>query len=381
MESLHLSFQNIVDVGMFKGVTLDNSLQLSHLFYADVVVFLGQWCDSNLKTIIRVLDCFFRASGLRINLHKSKIMGIAVENSKVDIAAADIGCMTLKSPFTYLGVKVGGRMSCTNSWEEIIHKILSRLSKWKMKTLSIGRRLTLLKSVLGSMPIYYMSMFKVPKQVLKKMESIRSHFFKGVDLKDRKISLIKWDNVLASKDKGGLGVSSFYALNQTLIFNWIWLFHTQNSSLWASVIKVIHDVDGKTGCPPTASFSSNWIDIVLETFTLHDIPLKSLFPRIYALESVKSITVAAKASQPGLASSLRRMPRGGIEQDQMADLYLKMKDIILPNMMDRWFWSLSGSGEFSVASVRNFIDDHTRVDSAPKTRWIKAVPKKINIQA
>ncbi|GJS64513.1 RNA-directed DNA polymerase, eukaryota [Tanacetum coccineum] len=297
-----------VNAGMFKGVTLHNSLRLSHLFYADDVVFLGKWCDSNLKTIIRVF-CFFRASGLRINLHKSKIMGIVVENSKVDIVAADIGCMTLKSPFTYLGVKVGGRMRCTNSWEEIIHKILSRLSKWKMKTLSIGGRLTLLKSVLG------------------------------VDLKDRKISLIKWDNVLASKEKGGLGVSSFYA-----------------------VIKAIHGVDGKIGCPPTASFSSNWIDIVRETFTLRD-------------KGMDLLGLIKKKSRQW------RMPRGGIEQDQMADLYLKMKDIILPNMMDRWFWSLSGSGEFSVASVRNFIDDHTLVDSAPKTRWIKAVLKKINIHA
>ncbi|GJV22354.1 RNA-directed DNA polymerase, eukaryota, reverse transcriptase zinc-binding domain protein [Tanacetum coccineum] len=112
-----------------------------------------------------------------------------------------------------------------------------------------------------------------------------------------------------------------------------------------------------------------------------DVPLKSLFPRIYAFESVKSITVATKTSQPGLASSLRRMPRGGIKQHQMAGLCLKMEDIILPNMIDRWFWSLSGSGEFAVASVCNFIDDHTLADSVPKTRWIKVVPKKINIHA
>ncbi|GJU88229.1 hypothetical protein Tco_1300652 [Tanacetum coccineum] len=132
-------------------------------------------------------------------------MGIAVENSKVDFAAANIGCMTLKSPLSYLGVKVGGRMKCTNSWEEIINKLLNRLSKWNMKTLSIGGPLTLLKSVLSSMPIYYMSMFKVPKQVLKKMESIRSYFFRGVDLNDRKISLVKLDHVPVSKEKGDLG--------------------------------------------------------------------------------------------------------------------------------------------------------------------------------
>ncbi|GJX54185.1 RNA-directed DNA polymerase, eukaryota, reverse transcriptase zinc-binding domain protein [Tanacetum coccineum] len=99
MESLHLSFQKVVNAGLYKGVVLDNSLQISHLFYADDVVFIGQWCDSNISTIIRVLDCFFQASGMRINLHKSKIMGIAVDNSLVTQAANSIGCLTLSLPF------------------------------------------------------------------------------------------------------------------------------------------------------------------------------------------------------------------------------------------------------------------------------------------
>ncbi|GKC75170.1 hypothetical protein Tco_1125944 [Tanacetum coccineum] len=49
-------------------------------------------------------------------------MGVAVENSKVDLAAYNISFMTLKHPFTYLGVKVGGRITRINSWDEIINK-------------------------------------------------------------------------------------------------------------------------------------------------------------------------------------------------------------------------------------------------------------------
>ncbi|GJS50108.1 retrovirus-related pol polyprotein from transposon TNT 1-94 [Tanacetum coccineum] len=339
MESLNLSFQNVVNAGLFKGVVLDSSLQISHLFYADDVVFIGQWCDSNLSTIMRVLDCFFRASGLIINLQKSSIMGIAVEINKVDIAANTLGCRILNTPFSYLGVNIGV-MTRINSWDVVINKILCRLSKWKMKVLSIGGRLTLLKSVLGSTPIYYMSMFKAPIQVINKLESIRSHFFNGVDYKVRKMTFVNWKNVLASKEKGGLGVSSFYALNRALIFKWVWRFRTRPNSLWYRAIMAIHGQDGKL-----------------------------------------DISVAEKMAHPSFSSSFRREPRFGLELSQMASLQSHLEGFILPNMLDKWVWSLSGDGEFSVSSARILIDDKTLGMVGSKTQWCKFVPLKVNIHS
>ncbi|GKB33610.1 hypothetical protein Tco_0873011 [Tanacetum coccineum] len=52
-----------------------------------------------------------------------------------------------------------------------------------------------------------------------RLESIRSHFFNGHDPNSKRTSWVKWKNVLASKEKGGLGVSSLYALNRGLMFN------------------------------------------------------------------------------------------------------------------------------------------------------------------
>ncbi|GJZ45308.1 hypothetical protein Tco_0592904 [Tanacetum coccineum] len=92
MKSLHLSFQNVVNEGLFKGVSVSSSLHLSHLFYADDVIFMGQWSESNINTIVQALDCFYKASGLHMNLHKSKLMGIAVEDELVSRAAINMGC-------------------------------------------------------------------------------------------------------------------------------------------------------------------------------------------------------------------------------------------------------------------------------------------------
>jgi hypothetical protein len=43
-----------------------------------------------------------------------------------------------------------------------------RLASWKGKHLSIGGRLTVINSVLSSLPMYMMSFFAIPKDVLKK---------------------------------------------------------------------------------------------------------------------------------------------------------------------------------------------------------------------
>ncbi|GJR37353.1 cellulose synthase-like protein G3 [Tanacetum coccineum] len=75
MESLH--------VGLYNGIHIDDSLSLSHLFYADDVIFIGKWNLSNLSTIVNVLKWFYLASGLKINLYKSKLMGIGIPHDVV----------------------------------------------------------------------------------------------------------------------------------------------------------------------------------------------------------------------------------------------------------------------------------------------------------
>nr|GEZ05531.1 RNA-directed DNA polymerase, eukaryota [Tanacetum cinerariifolium] len=176
MEALHLSFSRAINAGNFTGVKLDLSLMVSHLFYADDAVFVCQWSQDNLKGIMYVLHCFSLLSGLKINLKKSHLLGVGVPTPTVMVATATIGCSVMETPFNYLGIMVGGDMSLIKSWDDTVSKLKSRLSKWKLKTLSIGGRFTLLKSVLGFTPINSMSLYKVPKAVLHSMEAIRRNF-------------------------------------------------------------------------------------------------------------------------------------------------------------------------------------------------------------
>ncbi|GJR98994.1 RNA-directed DNA polymerase, eukaryota, reverse transcriptase zinc-binding domain protein [Tanacetum coccineum] len=383
MESLHLSFQRVVEAGMFSGISLSSTLTLSHMFYADDAIFIGNWKEGNIDVLVNVLECFHQVSGLRINMCKSKILGIHVADVLVKQAAAKLGCLVLNTPFVYLGTKVGAKMSRVNEWNEVVEKVKNRLSKWKVKALSIGGRLTLLKSVLGSIPIFYMSIYRAPSRVLKILESIRNQFFNGNDLCSKKAAWIKWSSVPADKSKGGLGIASLYALNRGLMIKWVWRFLSQSSALWVRVVKAIHGEEGKLNSNNIYSMGSCWLNIVKEVrmlatkgvnameFVRHklgngemtrfwedtwmnDVALKDSFPRLYALERFKNASVSSKLN----------------------DLSL---EVALVPMSDRYVWSLNGSGDFSVASIRKVIDDSYLPSISSRTRWIKNVPIKVNI--
>ncbi|GJW31107.1 RNA-directed DNA polymerase, eukaryota [Tanacetum coccineum] len=307
----------VIDAGIFNGI--DRFLHLlSHLFYADDAVFIGEWSQGNLKGIIHILRCFSLLSGLSINLRKSHLLGVGIPSSCVHEAATSIGCSVMQAPFKYLGVMVGG---C----------------------------LTLLKSVLGSTPIYNMSLYKVPKAVLNSMEAIRRDFFNGIPDGERKIAWVKWTKVLASKNQV-LRVSSFYALNRALL-----VFFASHSSSWSSIIKEINTlkaqgVDLISHCKirvGNGRRTSFWNDL-----WIGDAGLRFMFPRLYALDTNKVCTVADKMNAPLLLLSV-----------------------------EPWVWDLNGDVEFRVKDVRTLLDETFLPKADIPTRWIKTIPIKVNIFA
>ncbi|GJT26429.1 hypothetical protein Tco_0906704 [Tanacetum coccineum] len=208
---------------------------------------------------------------MRINLHKSKIMGIAVDNSLVTQAANSIGCLTLSLPFQYLGVNIGSHMSRIKSWDIVLT------------------------------PIYYMSMYKAPMYVINKLEAIRSHFFNGGDPNIRKMTFVKWENVLASKDKGG-NSGSMEKLG----------YHIKPKGV--NQIGLI--------CFALSYFVKQGIDL-----------LDTLRKRLFALELDKKISMAGKMAQPSLITSFRRNPRSGTEASHRLNVDISFGRHLSPNIL------------------------------------------------
>ena len=175
MEAMSCLIDKVVDGGFLFGCRTGGGegegLVISHILFAyDTPLF----CDPNQdqSTYLSWLLMWFEAiSVLKINLNKSEIILVHnVEN--VEILALELGCKVGPLP-SYLGLPLGAQHNSLVVWDVIEERFRRRLGLWKRQYISKGRRLTLLLSTLSSLPIYFMSLFRLSIRVKMGQDEIR----------------------------------------------------------------------------------------------------------------------------------------------------------------------------------------------------------------
>nr|GEZ40502.1 hypothetical protein [Tanacetum cinerariifolium] len=171
VEALNVALLEAINNNVFHGIKVGtDKIYISYLQFADDALIMGEWSHSNARNLLRILTCFHLASGLKVNFNKSKLYGIGTSNVELCSFASTIGCLASQFPCTSLGLPIGAKISRCHNWNPLVDRFHKRLSKWKSKSLSIGGRLTLIKSILGSLGVYYFSTFKAPIKVINKLE-------------------------------------------------------------------------------------------------------------------------------------------------------------------------------------------------------------------
>ena len=115
---------------------------------------------------------FEAMSGLRINLNMSKIIPVgAVDN--VAKLALELGSRIGSLPTLYLGLPLGASHKATGVWDSIKERFQKRLASWKTQYISKGGSITLIRITLSSLPIYYLSLFRIPQKICTGLERIQ----------------------------------------------------------------------------------------------------------------------------------------------------------------------------------------------------------------
>lgn len=123
-------------------------------------------------------------------------------------------------PVDYLGVPLGGNSFKKAFWSSVIERCQKKLATWKAKYLSFGGRITLIRAALLNLPLYFLSIFKLPIGIARQIETLQKQFLWRGNY-DSKPHLIKWDIVACPKNLGGLGIGSISQKNQTLLGKWL----------------------------------------------------------------------------------------------------------------------------------------------------------------
>ena len=86
--------------------------------------------------------------------------------------AAELGCRKGNLPTTYLSLPLGMKRKLTQVWDGVEERFRKQLALWKRQYISKGGRLTLIKSTLSNLPIYTMSLYRMPIGVKLRLEKI-----------------------------------------------------------------------------------------------------------------------------------------------------------------------------------------------------------------
>ncbi|XP_015932729.1 uncharacterized protein LOC107459017 [Arachis duranensis] len=76
-------------------------------------------------------------------------------------------------PVRYLEISLGANPHLVKTWKPVIDKVEEKLSLWKAKVLNKAGKLVLIKSVLNSLLVYYLSLYKMSKAVTDKLIALQ----------------------------------------------------------------------------------------------------------------------------------------------------------------------------------------------------------------
>ena len=93
--------------------------------------------------------------------------------------ATELGCRKGNLLTTYLGLSLGMKCKSIQVWDRVEERFRKKLALWKRQCISKGGRLTLIKSTLSNLPIYTMSLYRMPTGVKLRLEKIQRDFLWG----------------------------------------------------------------------------------------------------------------------------------------------------------------------------------------------------------
>ncbi|KAK1660876.1 hypothetical protein QYE76_049035 [Lolium multiflorum] len=223
----------------------------------------GGKCKAEVNQAIKikeVLDTYASSTGQLINPGKCSVMfgDSCPMNRRTEVKEALQITQELFEK-KYLGLPTPeGRMH-GGKFESLQAKLAKCLVEWDDNHKSQAAKEVLIKSIAQAIPVYVMSVFKLPFGLCDELTKMIRRYWWGAENGKRKTHWLAWDIMLRPKDYGGVGFRDMRLFNQALLARQAWRLIQSPETLCAQLLKAKYYPNGSImDTVFTGNGSSTW---------------------------------------------------------------------------------------------------------------------------
>ncbi|RVW74568.1 LINE-1 retrotransposable element ORF2 protein [Vitis vinifera] len=302
-----------------------NRCRVTHLQFADDTILFANPREEELQTLKSLLLVFGQISGLKVNLDKSNLFGINLDQNHLSRLALLLDCKASDWPILYLGLPLGGNPTACGFWDPVIERISRRLDGWQKLTY-----LSVLHGCKNREDTKGLSM-------VRGWEGKRDH-------------LVRWEAVCKPRVIGGLGIGKIPLRNRALLGKWLW--SSLGRSNGHTAVLGSHSTRLSGFFQVYSVYRRRWgKNSLLGRFVVGDQTFKDQYPRLFRVVMDKNIPISSilGSSRP---FSWNFNFRRNLTDSEIEDLERLMHSLDCMNLStsvsDVRSWSLCSSVPFKV---------------------------------
>jgi hypothetical protein len=205
MEGLNLLIKNNITEGTITGIKVSKLIKVVHLLFVDDIIIMTKENINEWRVISNILQSFCNGHGLNDQQYKNycSLRGINRLGFEPLKEILPYTFIELTTGFKYLGYYLKTGPSRKEDWIWLVTKMERKIGLWCNKWLSLGGRFVLVKAVLESQSVYWMSMELIPRSILNKIRKMMFDFLWSGSKSNHQFHLCRWDMLSRPKKCGG----------------------------------------------------------------------------------------------------------------------------------------------------------------------------------